>query len=202
MLTFPHFWRPVWRKRLRFVTIQPIIPTSRRIRCIFVSSSSELWSLFKNSRSKLKNQKPIAVDVHYQAYPMATSLMQIQSGQRVPLSSAFFDTRIKIIGRKFLGGSLGGHFFLTLKPNVHKTAQNIFFHTWIRINKLFQFWFQSSKLLKSFHQLKGHGNETDFLGFLQKLVPHESLTLTFEMFRFWLRIRGDIRIWKTTPPYH
>ncbi len=40
--------------------------------------------------------------------------------------------------------------------------------------------------------LKGHGNETDFLGFLQKLVPHRSLTLPFEPFRFWLRIR-DIR---------
>jgi hypothetical protein len=28
--------------------------------------------------------------------------------------------------------------------------------------------------------LKGHGNEADFLGFLQKLVPHESLTLPIE----------------------
>jgi hypothetical protein len=28
--------------------------------------------------------------------------------------------------------------------------------------------------------LKGHGNEADFLGFLQKLVPHESLTLPFK----------------------
>jgi hypothetical protein len=46
--------------------------------------------------------------------------------------------------------------------------------------------------------LKGHGNETDFLGFLQKLVPHESLTLPFGLFRFWLRIRGDIRIQKIT----
>ncbi len=26
-------------------------------------------------------------------------------------------------------------------------------------------------------KLKGHGNEADFLGFLQKLVPHESLTI-------------------------
>jgi hypothetical protein len=46
---------------------------------------------------------------------------------------------------------------------------------------------------------KGHGNEADFLGFLQKLVPHRSLTLPFELFRFWLRIRGDIRNRKTTP---
>ncbi len=50
--------------------------------------------------------------------------------------------------------------------------------------------------------LKGHGNKADFLGFLQKLVPHESLTLPFEPFRFWLRILGDIPIWKTTPHYH
>jgi hypothetical protein len=33
------------------------------------------------------------------------------------------------------------------------------------------------------NHLKGHGNETDFLGFLQKLVPRESLP--FEPFRFW-----------------
>ncbi len=46
--------------------------------------------------------------------------------------------------------------------------------------------------------LKGHGNEADFLRFLQKSVPHESRTLPFEPFRFWLRIRGDIRNRKTT----
>ncbi len=50
--------------------------------------------------------------------------------------------------------------------------------------------------------LKGHSNEADFLGFLQKLVPHESLTLPFEPFQFLLQIRGDIRIQKTTPSYH
>jgi hypothetical protein len=43
-----------------------------------------------------------------------------------------------------------------------------------------------------------HGNEADFLGFLQKLVPNRSLTLPFEPFRFWLRISGDIRNRKTT----
>jgi hypothetical protein len=41
--------------------------------------------------------------------------------------------------------------------------------------------------------LKGHGNEADFLGILQKSVPHESLILPFEPFRFRLQIRGDIR---------
>jgi hypothetical protein len=47
--------------------------------------------------------------------------------------------------------------------------------------------------------LKGHNNEADFLGFLEKLVPHRSLTLPFEPFRFWLPIRGHIRNGKTTP---
>ncbi len=58
IVDFPAFWRPVWGKRLRFVTMQSLTPTSRMIRCIFLWSGSELWSLFKNSRSKLKNQKP------------------------------------------------------------------------------------------------------------------------------------------------
>ena len=43
--------------------------------------------------------------------------------------------------------------------------------------------------------LKGHGNEADFLGFLHKLSPHRSLTLPFEAFHYWLRIRGDIEKW-------
>jgi hypothetical protein len=47
--------------------------------------------------------------------------------------------------------------------------------------------------------LMGHGNEADFLGFLQKLVGHESLRLPFEPFRLLLRICGGIRNRKTTP---
>ena len=49
-----------------------------------------------------------------------------------------------------------------------------------------------------FSNLKGHGNEADFLGFLQKSVRHRFLTLHFEPFRFGLRIRGDIHNRKTT----
>ncbi len=41
--------------------------------------------------------------------------------------------------------------------------------------------------------LKGQDDEADFLGLLPKSVPHESLKLPYEPFRFWLRIRGDIR---------
>ncbi len=46
--------------------------------------------------------------------------------------------------------------------------------------------------------VKGHGNEADFLGVLQKSVWHRFLTLNFEPFRFGLRIRGDIHNRKTT----
>ncbi len=52
---------------------------------------------------------------------------------------------------------------------------------------------------KRLYSLKGHDNEADFLGFLQKLVPHRSLTLPFEPFRFLLQRRGDILNRKTTP---
>ncbi len=57
--------------------------------------------------------------------------------------------------------------------------------------------YEAAKNFKLF--LKGHGNEADFLGLLQKLGPHRSLTLPFEPFRFWLQIHGDNRNRKTTP---
>jgi hypothetical protein len=47
--------------------------------------------------------------------------------------------------------------------------------------------------------LKGHGNEQVFSIFLHKSLLPRSLTLPFEPFRFWLRIRGDIRTRKSTP---
>ncbi len=39
-----------------------------------------------------------------------------------------------------------------------------------------------------------------FWFFLQKLVPYESLTLPFKLFRFWLQFCEDIHVWKTTHP--
>jgi hypothetical protein len=67
---------------LRFVAIQPVILTSRRIRW----GGSELWSLFKYSRSKFKNQKPIAIDVLFQAYPMVPLLWRFNlAGRYLPL---------------------------------------------------------------------------------------------------------------------
>jgi hypothetical protein len=47
--------------------------------------------------------------------------------------------------------------------------------------------------------LKGHGNEPNFPRLLHKSLWPRSLALHFEPFRFQLRIRGDIRIRKTTP---
>ncbi len=60
-------------------------------------------------------------------------------------------------------------------------------------------WDISSDTSPRFTFAEGHGNEADFLGFLQKLVPHRSLTLPFQSFHFWLRICGDIQNRKTTP---
>ncbi len=57
------FLETAWWKRLRFVHIQLACQRSRRFRGIFAWSGSELWTLFKYKRSKLKRQNSIAVDV-------------------------------------------------------------------------------------------------------------------------------------------
>jgi hypothetical protein len=66
-------------------------------------------------------------------------------------------------------------------------------------NLLISSYFRAKTHLFGENFLKGHGNEAEFLGFLQKFVPHESLTLPFEPFRFLLRIRGEFRIRKRLP---
>ncbi len=70
LISLPHFWSTVQWKRSRFEHMQTVIRTSRRIRGLFAWSGSELGSFFKYSALKLKNQKPIAVDVLFKAYPM------------------------------------------------------------------------------------------------------------------------------------
>ncbi len=45
-------------------------PNKQEVGFIFVWSGSELWSSIKYSELKLKNQKPIADDVLFKAYPM------------------------------------------------------------------------------------------------------------------------------------
>ncbi len=63
-------------------SMQTVIQTSRRLDFIFAWSGSELWSLFEYSRVKFKNQKPIAVDILFKAYPM----VPLSCGQTVPLT--------------------------------------------------------------------------------------------------------------------
>ncbi len=60
-------------------------PKKQEVGLIFTWSNSELWSLFKYSRVKFKNQNSLVVDVLFKAYPIVPLLMQIQSGQTVPL---------------------------------------------------------------------------------------------------------------------
>ncbi len=60
-------------------------------------------------------------------------------------------------------------------------------------------WDISSDTSPRFPLAEGHDNEADFLGFLQKLVPHRSLTLPFQPLHFWLQIHRDIRNQKRLP---
>ncbi len=72
LLTLPHFGARFCEKVCVcvHVCIQLVCRKNRRMRWIFVEGGWELWSLFKYSRLKFKNQKPIAVDVLFKAYPM------------------------------------------------------------------------------------------------------------------------------------
>ncbi len=60
-------------------------PNKQEVGFIFAWSGSELWTLIKYSRSKIKNLKYIAVDVPFKGLSNDTTLMQIQSGRTVPL---------------------------------------------------------------------------------------------------------------------
>ena len=70
LMSLPHLWSTVWRKRSRLEHMQTANRTSRRIRGLFAWSGSELWTLIKYSRSKIKNLKHIAVDVHLKGFSM------------------------------------------------------------------------------------------------------------------------------------
>jgi hypothetical protein len=70
LISLPHFWSTVRRKRSRFEHMQTVNRTSRRIRGLFAWSGSELWSCFKYSRSNIKNLKHIAVDVLSKGFPV------------------------------------------------------------------------------------------------------------------------------------
>ncbi len=55
LMSLPHLRSTVWRKRSRLEHMQTVIRISRRIRGLFAWSGSELWTLVKYSRSKIKN---------------------------------------------------------------------------------------------------------------------------------------------------
>ncbi len=70
LMPLPQLWNTVWRKRSRLDHMQTVNRTSRRIRGLFAWSGSELWSCFKNSRSKIKNWKHIVVDLLLKGFSM------------------------------------------------------------------------------------------------------------------------------------
>jgi hypothetical protein len=59
-------------------------------------TAQKFGSLLKYSKPNLKNQKPIAVDDFFKAYPFfsnGNTLMQIQSGRTVPLILGYESSR-------------------------------------------------------------------------------------------------------------
>jgi hypothetical protein len=81
--------QPIGRKD----SMQTVIRISRRLD-LFLHEEAQNFELFKYSRSKLKNQKHIAVDVLIKAYPSNdTTLRLIQSGRTVPLTPIQIRTR-------------------------------------------------------------------------------------------------------------
>ncbi len=63
-------------------------PNKQEVGFIFAWSGSELWTVIKYSRSKIKNKKPIAFWCSFQGLSNGTTLMQIQSGRMVPFNLA------------------------------------------------------------------------------------------------------------------
>ncbi len=85
LMSLPHLWSMVWRKRSQLEHMQTVNRTSRRIRGLFAWSGSELWTLIKYSRSKIKKLKTYSGWCPFKGLSNDTTLMQIQSGRTVPL---------------------------------------------------------------------------------------------------------------------
>ncbi len=85
LMSLPHLWSTVWRKRSWLEHMQIVNRTSRRIGGHLAWSGSELWSCFKYSRSKIKKFKTYSGWCPFNGLSNVTSLMQIQSGRMVPL---------------------------------------------------------------------------------------------------------------------
>jgi hypothetical protein len=66
LLTLPHFWRTVWRIRLRFL---PYNPSAEEVGGL-VYETARTMNSFQIFKVKIVNQKPTAVDVLFKANPM------------------------------------------------------------------------------------------------------------------------------------
>ncbi len=86
LMSLPHFWGTVWRKRSRHEHMQTVNRTSRRIRGLFARSGSKKklnsYQIFKIKNKKLKTYSGWCP---FKGLSNDTTLMQIQSGRTVPL---------------------------------------------------------------------------------------------------------------------
>jgi hypothetical protein len=88
-----HFWSKVWRKDLGLCPYK-LWSEQAGGWIIFIWSGLELWSLFEYSKPKLKNQPTVKRLMTFYSLSNGTTLMQIQSGQTVPLSRCRGSPRI------------------------------------------------------------------------------------------------------------
>ncbi len=88
-------------RRLILVTDFQLIPTvnlsSMLLTSVYNYRRSELWNLFKYSKLKLKNQKPVAVDDFFSGLSNDTTLMKIPSGRTIPLIPSGFPWNIFVL---------------------------------------------------------------------------------------------------------
>ncbi len=80
-------------------------------------------------------------------------------------NSAFIDTHFKMLWKKYFLGHISTFcqlWSLTWTERLKK-SKNLFFLTWIRINYIFQFWFRTNKVLKSFHPNRQPHALADFI---------------------------------------
>ncbi len=84
LISLPHLWSPVWRKRSWLEHMQTVNRTSRRIGFNSAWSGSVLWSLkiFKSEIKKLTYRGWCP----FKGLSNDTTRMQIQSGRTVPLN--------------------------------------------------------------------------------------------------------------------
>ncbi len=105
-------------------------PNKQEVGFVFAWRGSELWTLIKYTRSKIKNKKPTAVDVF--SWPNGTTLMQIQSGQMVLLKDNLRETIRWMLNATF---STFNHFWRWFREDFTEVEKFrfvvLFFHIFI-----------------------------------------------------------------------